>query len=138
MQSSRALFSTQGSSSTAELFKPSRAQGARLRHYGIDCRMPCEQVVLCLNTEAAITLHNQLLTLKKPGRKTKNGSAIPASFRLPQNCPWEPPEHSILAAALADKVERRLQNETACSEGTGHLSPTMKLWFRGGPVYGII
>ena len=123
MQTSRALFSTQGSSSTAEFFKPSRAQGARLRHYGIDCRIPCVQVVLCLNSDAATVMHNQLLTLKRPGRKAKNGSAIPTAFRLPQNCPWEPPQQSILAAALADKIERRLQNETACSEGTGHLSP---------------
>ena len=122
MQTSRALFGTQGSSSTAEFFKPSRAQGARLRHYGIDCRIPCVQVVLCLNYDAATIMHNQLLTLR-PGRKAKSGSAIPTSFRLPLNCPWEPPEHSFLAAALAEKVERRLQNETACSEGTGHLSP---------------
>ena len=115
MQTSRALFGTQGSSSTAEFFKPSRAQGARLKHYGIDCRIPCVQVVLCLNHDAAAVMHNQLLTLKRPGRKAKSGSAIPSSFRLPLNCPWEPPEQSFLDAALAEKVERRLQNETPCA-----------------------
>ncbi len=46
VQASRALFNAQGSSSTSELFKPSRAQGARLKHYGIDCRVSCVQVVL--------------------------------------------------------------------------------------------
>ena len=124
MQSSRALFGTQGSSSTAEFFKPSQAQGARLRHYGIDCRVPCVQVVLCLNQDVAAIMHSQLLTLKRPGRKTRSGSIIPSSFRLPLNCPWEPPEQSIINAALAEKVERRLQNETACAEGTGQSSPS--------------
>ena len=112
VQASRALFNTQGSSSTAELFKPSRAQGARLKHYGIGCCIPCVQVVLCLNADAAIIMHNQLLTLKSPGRKFKKGNSIRSSFRLPQNCPWELPEQTILATALAEKLARRLQNET--------------------------
>ena len=123
MQTSRALFNTQGTSSTAELFKPSRAQGTRLRHYGIDCRIRCVQVLLCLNAESANTMHRQLLTLKRPGRKAKKGNAIPSAFRLPQNCPWDMPEHSILASALAEKIERRLQDDTTCAEGVGRISP---------------
>ena len=87
VQSSRALFSTQGSSSTAEFFKPSRAQGARLRHYSIDCRIPCVQVVLCLSADAATIMNKQLLTLQRPGRKSKTGNSIPfflsASPELP-------------------------------------------------------
>ena len=66
-------------------------------------------------------MHSQLLTLKRPERKSKKGNLIPYSFRLPQNCPGELPEQSILATALAEKLERRLQNETTCTEGTGHL-----------------
>ena len=87
VQASRALFNAQGSSSTSELFKPSRAHGTRLKHYCIDCRILCVQVVLCLNAEAAQVMHTQLLTLKRPGRKTKRGKAFASAFRLPQNCP---------------------------------------------------
>ena len=58
-----------------------------------------------------------------------------SAFRLPQNCPWELPAHSILGTALADKLERRLQNETTCAEGVGHAYPPLVLYAAVPPTH---
>ena len=79
--------------------------------------------MLCLSTDAAQEMHSQLLTLKRPGRKSKKEKAVASASRLPQNCPWALHAHSVLATALQDKIERRLMNEATCAEGVGQASP---------------
>ena len=71
-----------------EYLKPARISKVRLADYGIFSYVPCLRLKLCLEPAAAQAMHEMLLTLHTPGRKSSCKTATLKGFRLPAVPPW--------------------------------------------------
>ena len=84
INSSRELFSQQGSKSLLAYTSPCRVSQLRLNDYCIPYFVPCLRLILCLTPGSADSLHSMLTTLRPPGKAPAQLHKAKA-LKLPKN-----------------------------------------------------